>query len=200
MIGMFIINSIFYPYTLQVLHGGAQALGAMTSAYFGATLVAGMALERWGERLRRPGLELYAYAAGALVWLGYALSASIRVVLGISFFDGLVYTGTLTLFETRVQAEAPADGVGRVFAVALAIDRLGSVLGCVVGGLVATFWNVQAGFFTGIGLTLALLGGIAIWRAVRGGQESLRRPWGEHRQKDPQGAQALGVSIYRLTL
>jgi Na+/glutamate symporter len=110
-------------------------------------------LQRWGDRLRRPGLELFAYAAGALVWVGYALSASFKVVLGLSFLDGLVYTGTATLFETRVQAEAPKDAVGRVYAVALAVDRGGSVLGCILGGLVATFWTIQAGFLTGIGAT-----------------------------------------------
>jgi MFS family permease len=167
MIGMFTINSIFYPYTIEVLHGGAKALGAMVSAYFGATLLAGLIMERWGHRLRRPGLELWAYAAGGIVWLGYPLTASIPVAVGISVLDGLVYTGTGTIFETRVQAEAPPEAIGRVYAVAKAVDQGGSVLGCLVGGLAATFWSVRGGFFVGIGLTLGLLAGLALWRSVR---------------------------------
>lgn len=169
MIGMFTINSIFYPYTLEVLHGGAKALGAMISAYFGATLLAGVIMERWGTKLRRPGLELWAYAAGGIVWIGYPLTSSIPVAVGISVLDGLVYTGTGTLFETRVQEEAPQEALGRVYAVARAVDLGGSVLGCVMGGLAATFWTVQVGFFVGIGVTLGLLGGLAVWRSTRRG-------------------------------
>jgi MFS family permease len=179
MIGMFTINSIFYPYTLEVLHGGAKALGAMTSLYFGATLLAGLIMERWGARLRRPGIELWAYAAGGIVWIGYPLTASIPVALGISVLDGLVYTGTGTLFETRVQEEAPPEALGRVYAVARAVDLGGSVLGCIVGGLAATFWSVQGGFFVGIGLTLGLLGLLALQRRYRGVTEKAQRWIGE---------------------
>lgn len=173
MIGMYTINSIFYPYTLEVLHGGAQALGAMTSAYFGATLLAGLIMERWGAKLRRPGLELWAYAAGGIVWIGYPLTASIPVALGVSVLDGLVYTGTGTLFETRVQEEAPPEALGRVYAVARAVDLGGSVLGCIVGGLAATFWSVQVGFWVGIGLTVGLLGFLALQRRYRGVTEKV---------------------------
>lgn len=157
-IGMWAVNALFVPYAGEALHGGADVVGWATSFYFGAGLLTGLLLERFGHLLKNPRLLYAAYFFGALVWAGYLITGSIPVALVLSAFDGIVYTYAWTLFETRIQEEAPPEARGRVFGLARAGDEICSITGQVGGGLVATYGGVLTGMGGFTGLTVVLLG------------------------------------------
>lgn len=162
-LGMWAVNAIFFPYAKEVLDSGPDVVGWSISAYFGAYLVTGLVLERWGERLRNPRLLYAIYLVGALVWMGYSLTDSVPVALILSAFDGLVFTFAFTLLETRVQEEAPAAMRGRVFALSAAMDQTATVSGELMGGAMAAYGSIPgairwSGLLT-IGLLAAFLAG-----------------------------------------
>ncbi len=161
-IGMWSVNALFIPYTSSILGGGTDIMGWSVSAYFGAGLLTGLLIERWGHLARSPRLLYAAYFAGALIWGGYCLTRSIPVALLLSAFDGVVFTYAWTLFETRIQEEAPPESRGRVFALARAGDEVCTITGQVGGGTAATYAGIipsMAGF---AGLTVVLLGLVAL--------------------------------------
>ncbi|MFZ5814676.1 MAG: MFS transporter [Bacillota bacterium] len=160
--GMWGVNALFVPYAGEILNSGVDVVGWATSLYFGAGLLTGMLLERYGAIARSPRLLYAAYFAGAAVWAGYALTRSVPVALVLSAFDGIVWTYAWTLFETRIQEEAPPEARGRVFGLARAGDELCSLTGQVVGGTAATFGGVLAGIGGFAGLTVLLLGLVAL--------------------------------------
>jgi MFS family permease len=157
-IGMWAVNALFVPYANTVLHAGADVAGWATSFYFGAGLLTGMVLERFGHALKSARLLYAAYFAGALVWGGYTLTGSTPVALVLSAFDGIVYTYAWTLFETRIQEEAPPEARGRVFGLARAGDEACAIAGQVGGGLFASYGGILPGMRLFVALTVALLG------------------------------------------
>jgi MFS family permease len=167
MLGMWAVNAIFYPYAEEVLHGGTAALGWSVSAYFGAYLVTGIVMERWGNRLRNPRLLYVGYLLGTVIWAGYTVTRSIWVAIALSAFDGLIFTFASTLFDTRVQEEAPPAERGRIYAVMRAGDQAATITGEVAGGALATYGSILGGIGWSSGITAAMLLGVIVprWRA-----------------------------------
>lgn len=156
-LGMWAVNALFYPYAADVLERGADVVGWSISAYFGAFLVTGLALERWGSVLRQPRLMYGGFLVGALIWSGYTLTASVPLVILLSAFDGIVYTYAFTLFQTRIQEEAPPDSRGRVFALITVGDDLAIMTGMLLGGALATWGGVLSGIRLSTGLSVVLV-------------------------------------------
>lgn len=176
MLGMWSVNAIFFPYTFDVLQGDSNVVGWSISAYFGAYSLTGFVLERWGERMRHPRWLFGAFLAGAVVWVGYAFTRSIPIAILLSAFDGIVYTYAITLFETRVQEEAPPESRGRIFGVIRAYDELSTVTGQLMGGALATYTGVLPGIRLSAGLTggiVAIVLAVSGYRARRQAAESL---------------------------
>jgi DHA3 family macrolide efflux protein-like MFS transporter len=159
-LGMWAVNAIFYPYAVEVLHGGAAALGWSVSAYYGAYLLTGIVMERWGNRLRNPRFLYVGYLVGTAIWAGYTLTKSIWVAVALSAFDGLIFTFATTQFDTRVQEEAPPSDRGRIYAVMQAADRAVTTTGVVSGGALATYGSILGGIGWSSGLTAAILVGV----------------------------------------
>lgn len=157
MLGMWAVNAVFYPFTTEVLKAGPDVLGWSISAYFGANLVSGFLLERWGQQFKRPELLYGGYALGALVWVAYTYVRAVPAILALSFFDGSVYTAAVTLFETRVQEEAPKEAVGRIYAALRGIEQLCSLIGMLLGGAIATYVGVLSGFRWPAVISLSLI-------------------------------------------
>jgi MFS transporter, DHA3 family, macrolide efflux protein len=176
-LGMWAVNAIFYPYAEEILHGGAAALGYSVSAYFGAYLLTGMALERWGNQLRNPRLLYVGYLLGTVVWAGYIFTRSVWVAVALSAVDGLIYTLAETLFDTRIQEEAPAGERGRIYAVMRAGDETVSVCGQVAGGALASYGSILGGFAWSSGITAVLLVGVIAprWKSHTARAESVAR-------------------------
>ncbi|HYG59257.1 MAG TPA: MFS transporter, partial [Symbiobacteriaceae bacterium] len=157
MLGMWSVNTIFFPYTYDVLQAGTDVVGWSISAYFGAFTVTGFVLERWGRHLRNPRLLFGAYLGGALVWAGYAFTRSVPLAILLSAFDGIVYTYAVTLFETRIQEDAPPETRGRIFGVIHAYDEVCTVSGKLLGGALAGTAGILPGIRLSAGLTAGLV-------------------------------------------
>jgi MFS family permease len=155
--GMWAINAIFYPFVADVLHRGPDVLGWTISAYFGAGLISGAVMERWGERLRRNDILFAGFACATLVWFGYTFAYNVPLILLLSIFDGIIFTMATILFTTRVQEEAPREAVGRVFAVATASQEATSSAGMLMGGWLATAAGILPGMRVSAGLCLLFL-------------------------------------------
>jgi MFS family permease len=156
-LGMWATNALFYPFVHDVLKEGADVLGWSISAYFGASLITGPIMERWGNRLRSNGLMFLGFGFASLVWLGYTFAYNVPLMLALSVFDGIVFTLASVLFNTRVQEQAPGHALGRVFAVATAWQETACFVGMLGGGWLATAWGILPGMRFFAVLTLALL-------------------------------------------
>lgn len=156
-VGMWAVNALFYPFCRDILDAGADVMGWNISTYYGAYLITGMALEKWGHILRSPKVLPISYALGACVWSAYTLTRSIPLILLLSAFDGVVYTFTLTRLETWVQEEAPAEARGRVSALVRAWEELAVITGQVGGGLVASVLGILSGIRLATAATLVML-------------------------------------------
>lgn len=71
-LGMWSVNTLFYPYCVEILDKGMDIMGASVSAYFGSFIITGYALERFGDRLRNPKLLPAGFIIGAMIWGGSA--------------------------------------------------------------------------------------------------------------------------------
>ena len=166
-VGMWAVNALFYPFCRDILDAGADVMGWSISTYFGAYLVTGLALEKWGKALRNPRLLPIGYVLGAIVWSGYTVTRSIPMILLLSAFDGIVYTFTMTRLDTWVQEEAPAQARGRVSALVRAWEELAVVTGQLGGGFIATVSGVLSGIRWSAAITLILLAsGVLVGRVV----------------------------------
>lgn len=175
--GMWSINGLFYPYTEEVLGAGPDVFGWTVSAYFGAFLITGVALERWGNVLRSPKLLAAGFLLGPVIWNCYSLTNLIPVALLLSAFDGIVYTFTSTRINTWVQEDAPAALRGRVAALVRGGEELSTIIGQLSGGAIATFAGVLAGIRVTSLLTLGLLACVAVASLVTARQrEAATRP------------------------
>lgn len=171
-LGMWSVNAIFYPYAVEVLKGDARVVGWSISAYFGAATVTGFVLERWGGILRSRMLLVSGYLIGAAVWAGYALTTSIPVAIILSAFDGLIFTCAVTLFETRIQEEAPAHARGRLFALVRAYDELCVASGGLAGGALATYRGIVPGIAMSAAFSAILVSGLAAFGRTGGRAEA----------------------------
>ncbi|HWI64267.1 MAG TPA: MFS transporter, partial [Symbiobacteriaceae bacterium] len=127
------------------------------SAYFGASLLTGPIMEKWGKHLRRNNLMFLGFGFATLVWLGYTFAFSVPLMLALSVLDGIVFTLASILFTTRVQEEAPGNALGRVFAAARAWEETACFMGMLGGGWLATAWGILPGMRFFALLTLVLL-------------------------------------------
>lgn len=156
------MNALFYPYVSDVLHRGPDVLGWTISVYFGANLITGMLVERFGKRLHRPVLLYASLLFGTLVWLGYTLARSAWLAVLLSLLDGLVFTLASTLYTTRIQEEAPPEMVGQVHATAQATQEVASLAGMLLGGWIATARSVLSGFRVTTALAMGLVLAVAL--------------------------------------
>lgn len=157
-VGMWAVSGTFYPYCSDVLAAGPEVMGWSISTYFGAYLITGVALERWGKPLSNVLLLPFGYILGALTWGAYTLTKSIPLVLVLSALDGVFYTFTLTRMDIWVQEEAPAEVRGRVTAVVRAWEESAIVSGQLGGGAIASMIGVLGGMRVAAFGTAVLVG------------------------------------------
>lgn len=161
-IGMWSVNTLFYPYCVEILGRGMDVMGASVSAYFGSFMITGYALERWGNRLRNPKLLPTGFIIGSLIWAGYCVTNTPWVAVLLSAFDGIVYTYTVTRLDTWIQEEAPAEQRGRVSALVRAWDEVATISGQIGGGAIAAVIGVIGGIFWSSAISLMLVIGILL--------------------------------------
>ncbi len=174
-LGMWSVNALFYPYCSDILGRGADIMGWNVSSYFGAFLVTGFVLERWGKFFKSPKLLPIGFLAGACVWLGYTITRSPLMSIILSGFDGIVYTYTVTRLDTWIQQDAPPELRGRVSALAQAWDAVATISGQLGGGAIATSLGILSGMRWSSAATLGLVTLILLSR------QAVQRPVGAER-------------------
>lgn len=148
-------NTLFYPYVESVLGRGAEIFGLSISFYFGANLLAGLVLARYGGALASLSAAVLAIPA-ALVWFGYSIVRSIPLILGMGFIEGIIMSMLTTLFMTEVQSKAPRAMTGRVWGVAYSLSSGGEVAGVLLAGAIAGRRGPLTGYRVLGGMILAL--------------------------------------------
>ncbi len=156
-LGMWSVNTLFYPYCLDILGKGMDLMGWNVSAYFGAFLITGYALERFGQHFRNPRLLPAGFLVGAVIWSGYTFTRSPLLSVLLSSFDGIVYTYTVTRLDTWIQEEAPKEQRGRVSALARAWEEVATVVGQIGGGAVAGVTGILGGMRWSSGISFGLV-------------------------------------------
>ncbi|MGE5561165.1 MAG: MFS transporter [Chloroflexota bacterium] len=155
-------NSVFYPYVEDVLRAGPAVFGLSISFYFGANLLAGILLARFGRMFSRLPM-IWLMVPASFVWFGYSLARHIPLVLAMGFLEGMIFSTLTNLFTTRVQSRAPSAMTGRVWGLASSITSGGEVLGILGSGAAAgRFGPVVAYRVVGtVGLALIILADLA---------------------------------------
>lgn len=177
-VGMWSVNALFYPYCADILQAGMDVMGVNISCYYGAFLITGVALERWGKALRHPRWLPLGFLVGALVWCGYTFTRRPAVTHLLSSFDGIVYTYTFTMMNTWIGERAPANLRGRVGALVRALEEVGTITGQLAGGAIAGFSGILSGMYWSSGATvLAVVATVAAFR--RSGASSSEPAWPE---------------------
>lgn len=162
-------NTLFYPFVESVLGRGSELFGLSISFYFGANLLAGLVLAKYGRALTRIPV-LFMTVPATLIWFGYSVVRSIPVILAMGFVEGFIMSLVTTLFTTEVQSRAPVDMTGRVWGVAYGIGSGGEVIGILLAGSIAGASGPLAGYRVLSGLILTLAAA-----AYLGGRIALRR-------------------------
>lgn len=157
MLGTGAINSLYYPYTSDVLGRGPEIMGLLTSIYFGASIAAGVIVEFWGNKLRKSRSLFLGYGAGSVIWAGYTFLPSLNAAIALNMVDGMIYSLVTTLVQTQVQEEAPQQILGRLFAIFYTVEGICSIVGMLLGGWTATTWSVIAGFRVCASLSFMLI-------------------------------------------
>lgn len=129
-------NALFYPYVKSVLHRGADVFGLSVSFYFGANLLAGALVAKFGHVLRKvPVAALSVTAMG--VWLLYPVVRLVPVILALGFIEGLIMSVLSALFMTEIQEKSPPAMTGRIWGLAQSANGAGEVAGILFAGAVA---------------------------------------------------------------
>ena len=129
-------NTLFYPYVETVLNRGPEFFGLSMSVYFGANLLAGLLLARFGRTLKRLPMVALAVPA-AFVWFSYSVVRNVPLILFMGFVEGMIMSLLSTLFMTEVQSKSPHEMTGRVWGVASSVNGGGQVLGILLAGAIA---------------------------------------------------------------
>lgn len=165
-LGMWSVNALFYPYCSDILGRGADVMGWSVSSYFGAFLVTGFILERWGRLFRNPRLLQAGFLVGACIWCGYTLTRSPLMAIILSGFDGIIYTFTVTRIDTWIQQDAPPELRGRVSALARAWEEIATISGQLGGGAIAAGIGILGGIRWSSCVTLVLVASIMLVQTI----------------------------------
>jgi DHA1 family multidrug resistance protein-like MFS transporter len=124
-----------------------------------ANIPAGLALRWWRPR---PYLRVVALLL-VLVTVLTGFAADAGVLIAARVLAGILGGAAVTIGFAVLVAGAPAERRGRVMATATAVQMSAGALGAFLGGLVLTWFPLEAAFVTaGVPLALCLL-----WDAVR---------------------------------
>jgi MFS family permease len=129
----------------EVLGRGATGLGLMMSAPGAGTLVGATVLGALGD-LRRKGVVFFAgIFALSLLLIGFTLSRSFVLTVGILFLVGVVSIVFSTMLTTMLQLTAPAQMRGRVMSlVTVTMQGLNPVGALLIGALATAIGTPRA--------------------------------------------------------
>lgn len=135
----------------------ASGLGGLLGALLAGQFAAGRPILVMSLAAVISGLTTAAVAAAALAGWTIPLVAFLAVLM----FMGLATAFMLVPYRTIVQAEAPQDRIGRVFAAGEAVITLTMLSAPLIGSAIAAQWGTAAAFLVG-GMLLMVLGAVTL--------------------------------------
>lgn len=161
------ITPIISLYVRQLMHGvgSVTVVAGIIAALPGiSTLLAAPKLGNYGDRHGTARVLIFGYLFAILMYLpqGFVTNiwwlGSLRFMIGIS--DGALFP----VVQTMLTKNSPQQLTGTVFSWNQSFQALGSMLGSLLGGLIATWFNYSGVFtFTAISLLINFL---LIWWLV----------------------------------
>lgn len=151
------LSALLVPFGVQQLGGTAQ-IGLVLSA-LGVGFLGGAVVNRWADRVP---LRIVLPTAQLGVAAGFAAlfaARSLEVAVPAAVFVGVCGSVTLVAPQTALQRVAPNGFLGRISAVFLVAEAFATLVGAVVGPVLAE--SVSLRFAAGVAAVVTALGAIA---------------------------------------
>lgn len=153
--GMFVV--LYVPFVLDTLAAGPDGVGLLRGVQAIGGFVAGFAVATVARRVAPE--RMFAWGAvcfgavSAVIWHGPALTTALGVYVGLFIAVGVPGVVTNSGLLAVLQTAVPPAATGRLLGTALAAMTLGTVLGLVLAGAVASpaLLDVQALLHVGAG-------------------------------------------------
>jgi MFS family permease len=143
-------------YAVDVLRAGPQGLGLLRAAPAVGAVGMALVLARWPPRRRVGRVLLRAVAVFALATVGFGLSTSLPLSLGLLVVLGAADEVSVMLRQTLVQVHTPDAFRGRVSAVNSVFVGISNEIGELESGMLARLvgpvWAVVLGGFGSLGV------------------------------------------------
>jgi len=144
----------------QVLHVGPQGLGVLRAAPAAGAVVASIYLAHRKPFKRAGTTLLYAVAAFALCIVGFGLSRSFALSIGLLAISGMADNVSVLIRSTLLQVLTPGELLGRVSSVNSIFvgssNEIGAFESGVMAKLIGTVPSVVLGGFASLGVVIAI--------------------------------------------
>lgn len=161
------ITPIISLYVRQLMHnvGPVTVVAGIIAALPGiSTLIAAPKLGEYGDRHGTARVLVFGYVFAILMYFPQGIVTSVWVLGVFRFMIGISDGALFPVVQTMLTKASPQELTGTVFSWNQSFQALGSMLGSLLGGLVANWFN-YSGVFTFTALTL-LVNFLLLWWLV----------------------------------
>lgn len=150
----------------QILHVGPQGLGILRAAPAAGAVIASVYLAHRPPFRRAGRTLLFAVAAFALCIIGFGLSRSVLLSVGLLAISGMADNVSVLIRSTLLQSLTPSHLLGRVSSVNSIFVGSSNEIGAFESGVAAKLMGAVPSVLFGGAASLAVVGFIA-WRVPR---------------------------------
>lgn len=161
------ITPIISLYVRQLMHdvGPVTVVAGIIAALPGiSTLIAAPKLGEYGDRHGTARVLVFGYVFAILMYFPQGIVTSVWLLGVFRFMIGISDGALFPVVQTMLTKASPQELTGTVFSWNQSFQALGSMLGSLLGGLVANWFN-YSGVFTFTALTL-LVNFLLLWWLV----------------------------------
>ncbi|MDT6979794.1 MFS transporter [Levilactobacillus zymae] len=161
------ITPIISLYVRQLMHGvgPVTVVAGIIAALPGiSTLLSAPKLGEYGDRRGTQRVLIFGYVFAVLMYLPQGFITSVWLLGVFRFMIGISDGALFPVVQTMLTKNSPQELTGTVFSWNQSFQALGSMLGSLLGGLIANWFN-YSGVFTFTALTL-LLNFLLLWWLV----------------------------------
>lgn len=156
------------PIYVQSLIGSKEGVaifaGLVTAAMGLANVVAAPQLGKLGDRFGSQKVLLICLFTAAIIIFPQSLVTSVWQLVALRFLQGLCIGGLLPSVNSLLRKATPSEMTSRVYGYNNSFVCFGSMLGPVMGGLVASQFDLHSVFWMTSGLLI--LGGLWVWHSL----------------------------------
>ncbi|GEO69598.1 major facilitator superfamily permease [Levilactobacillus acidifarinae DSM 19394] len=161
------ITPIISLYVRQLMHGvgPVTVVAGIIAALPGiSTLLSAPKLGEYGDRRGTQRVLIFGYVFAVLMYFPQGFITSVWLLGVFRFMIGISDGALFPVVQTMLTKNSPQELTGTVFSWNQSFQALGSMLGSLLGGLIANWFN-YSGVFTFTALTL-LLNFLLLWWLV----------------------------------